>query len=1161
MATLPDIKTRIVADRGNLSQVLSEVRQSLGTLKQFAADTGKSLRDSLDLRGAGTKVGDDLQMVGNQLASTKRQLLAFFVGFPALKQSLTDLFATQVDVFRAQQGLKFATGDAEKAAQEYAYLRKTADELGVSFQTVLPQYIKLAAATKGTSLEGGQTQAIFESLTKAAVTLGMSNEDLEGSFRAVTQIVSKGKATAEELRGQLGERLPGAIQILAKSLGITTAQLDDLLEKGKLTSEVAIPALTGAVNKLFSESATEAARGPQAALARLQNAFFDLRKAIGESGFMEAATAALDGLRAQVEKFGPIVGAATRFIVEHGDALRMLAGIFTAVKVGEFVASLYASAAATVRGTVASLQKTAALRAEATATLDVARAAYAQAAAEAAATRTMQARAAAGVAVQTALTSLRAAEAGYTATMAATSLAARGATAVLGALGGPIGLITTALTVGATAWAIWGDSAKKATDKAKGGLSDEAIQKRIDELGEQRKFGIGELGQVAKRLETESLEYARALEAVINAEKTGAPGAEAARNRLKEREQRLQKLIKLSDALRKTQEDALQGPQKPGDRPVALDLALSIGPQDPVEKAEEDLKKFRETVEQARQSAKERNYILSRADEDALKKREQFLIEAVNKAKKLGKGDPTFSSDIGLARALLEADKRAVESDLQTIREALEQRRKALDDSLRDEVVSVEEYWRQRESIEEDGYAAEVDAARKRREAIQREMSMVQGELVARGGKMTDADVQNAQREMVRLSGEYIQQNERAAKAAVALYGSQSDINRERTRGLRILSDEAAILKAQNEQRRGIFDETTIENAVLARNRDRLAKAIANESTNPELRVQIEADIKLQIKEEQLKSVEDRIQAVNDRLAQKQRQIELQQQTGLIAEYKAREQLIEAQIQAGAELEKLLPRYEALNGAIGSREALQRVTELKTRITELKTPADELAVSFDNAGRTALSQALSDIISGSKNAADAIQAMSQSIIKSFADIIARKLSEKLYDSLFGGTGTEMSGLLKSFINIFSGSGTSAVSATGPAVVAQSGPPLSTGGYITRWGVQRFDDGGYVAGPGTGTSDSIPARLSNGEFVVRAARVRELGVNFMHWVNGSNLARAPRFAGGGLADVQRFAAGGLASGAPAVSVVVTPEVANMTLRDWLEGHLARELATR
>ncbi len=59
---------------------------------------------------------------------------------------------------------------------------------------------------------------------------------------------------------------------------------------------------------------------------------------------------------------------------------------------------------------------------------------------------------------------------------------------------------------------------------------------------------------------------------------------------------------------------------------------------------------------------------------------------------------------------------------------------------------------------------------------------------------------------------------------------------------------------------------------------------------------------------------------------------------------------------------------------------------------------------------------------------------------------------------------------------------------------------------------RYANGGMVRGPGTGTSDSILARLSNGEFVMRAAAVRRYGIGLLEGLNG---LRLPGFAMGGL----------------------------------------------
>jgi tape measure domain-containing protein len=77
--------------------------------------------------------------------------------------------------------------------------------------------------------------------------------------------------------------------------------------------------------------------------------------------------------------------------------------------------------------------------------------------------------------------------------------------------------------------------------------------------------------------------------------------------------------------------------------------------------------------------------------------------------------------------------------------------------------------------------------------------------------------------------------------------------------------------------------------------------------------------------------------------------------------------------------------------------------------------------------------------------------------------------------------------------------------------------FSDGGLVEGFAhggfVKRFAPGGYISGEGTSTSDSIPAMLSNGEFVMRAAAVNQFGVGFFKQLN--DLKTPSRFAIGGL----------------------------------------------
>lgn len=121
----------------------------------------------------------------------------------------------------------------------------------------------------------------------------------------------------------------------------------------------------------------------------------------------------------------------------------------------------------------------------------------------------------------------------------------------------------------------------------------------------------------------------------------------------------------------------------------------------------------------------------------------------------------------------------------------------------------------------------------------------------------------------------------------------------------------------------------------------------------------------------------------------------------------------------------------------------------------------------------------------------------------------------------------------------------------------------------------YASGGYISGPGTGTSDSIPAWLSNGEYVIRAAAVRKYGANLFSALNQMRLPRGiiPQFNVGGLVEgltsqlVPRFAEGGLvalpaaAGGGRPINVTLGGETFAMTAPDDVAEKLVRYASKR
>lgn len=125
------------------------------------------------------------------------------------------------------------------------------------------------------------------------------------------------------------------------------------------------------------------------------------------------------------------------------------------------------------------------------------------------------------------------------------------------------------------------------------------------------------------------------------------------------------------------------------------------------------------------------------------------------------------------------------------------------------------------------------------------------------------------------------------------------------------------------------------------------------------------------------------------------------------------------------------------------------------------------------------------------------------------------------------------------------------------------------------GSSGYASGGYVSGPGTGTSDSIPAWLSNGEYVIRASAVRKYGSAFLSAINNMRLSPGtiPQFNMGGLVEsmssalMPRFADGGLVAmaapvgGGRPVNVTIGGEMFSMNAPDDVAEKLVRYASRR
>ena len=184
------------------------------------------------------------------------------------------------------------TGSSERASAEMEYVRSAADRLGIDVQEAAKSYTQLIAATKDTALEGEGARQVFEAVAGAMASLGKSSADTNNALLAVNQMASKGTVSMEELKGQLGEALPGAMKAAANGAGLTVAELTKMVESGGVLAEDLLPALAKGLTDMYGVGKAENDTFT-AQWSRLKNSVNETMVVLGNTGVFAALTEGL----------------------------------------------------------------------------------------------------------------------------------------------------------------------------------------------------------------------------------------------------------------------------------------------------------------------------------------------------------------------------------------------------------------------------------------------------------------------------------------------------------------------------------------------------------------------------------------------------------------------------------------------------------------------------------------------------------------------------------------------------------------------------------------------------------------------------------------------------------------------------------------------------
>lgn len=225
--------------------------------RDFKLSTAEAIRLERELRRVNQQTLPSNQRSG-ALQGRVNDILKGVLGAGAIENVANKLIGIASDgydtikMLDAQNlSLKSIFKTEAQIAFQKEYLSEVTNKYGLELVSTTDAYAKYSAAVRNTYLEGEQARKIFSNFSGAAAKLGLSADQTAGIFKALEQMISKGKIQAEELRGQLGDRMAGAFRLFADGMGVSTAELDKMLKAGGVIADDVLPKVADRIAEVY----------------------------------------------------------------------------------------------------------------------------------------------------------------------------------------------------------------------------------------------------------------------------------------------------------------------------------------------------------------------------------------------------------------------------------------------------------------------------------------------------------------------------------------------------------------------------------------------------------------------------------------------------------------------------------------------------------------------------------------------------------------------------------------------------------------------------------------------------------------------------------------------------------------------------------------------
>ncbi|EHC0621696.1 tape measure protein [Escherichia coli] len=177
---------------------------------------------------------------------------------------------------------KEKSNPGQAAADDMKYIVDMAQNAPFAMQALTDSFVKFRSA--GLDPTDGSLKALVDSVAR----FGGDSELLKRAAVAVQQMSGKGVVSMEELRQQLGEAVPNAMQAMADAAGITMGELTKAVASGMVEAKQALSLMFVGLRAENENAAKDMMQTYTGALAQLQTSFSLFADRVGQAGYLDS---------------------------------------------------------------------------------------------------------------------------------------------------------------------------------------------------------------------------------------------------------------------------------------------------------------------------------------------------------------------------------------------------------------------------------------------------------------------------------------------------------------------------------------------------------------------------------------------------------------------------------------------------------------------------------------------------------------------------------------------------------------------------------------------------------------------------------------------------------------------------------------------------------